>query len=197
MKLTKDERVRIHEALSRAQARTNVRFTLMIVPLSDRYAMVPVAWAGIIALAVGAALALCWQEIGLRLGFFMEAAAFAATALLLEIMPLRLALVPPRLKQMRARNIAHREFGASILAAEERHGGLVFFASLGERYVEIIADRIVHGRVGQAAWDQIVRDFSARARSGNLADAFIAAIDACADHLETHFPKPGPSEAHA
>ena len=197
MKLTKDERIRIHEALSRAQARTNVRFTLMIVPLSDRYAMVSVAWAGIISLAVGAALALCWQEIGLRLGFFLEAAAFAATALLLEITPLRLALVPPRQKQLRARNIAHREFGASILAAEDRHGGLVFFASLGERYVEIIADRVVHERVGQAAWDQIVRDFMARARSRSLAEAFVAAIDACADHLETHFPKPGPSEAHA
>jgi len=55
--------------------------------------------------------------------------------------------------------------------------------------VEIIASREVHARIGEAAWARIVSDFGSRARAGNLGDAFIAAIDGCADLLATHFPK--------
>jgi putative membrane protein len=189
MQLTPDERARVQAALAAAQARTHARFALMIVPVSDRYAMYPFAWAGMIALAVGAALALFWQGIGLRLGFLLEAAAFGATALALEWRPLHLALVPKRIKQLRARNMAHREFAAGILAAHDKKEGLLFFAALAERHVEIIASREVHARVGEEAWARIVSDFAVPAKTGSLADAFISAINACADHLATHFPK--------
>jgi len=197
MRLPGADRARIQAALQAAQARTHARFALMIVPASDRYAMYPLAWAGMFALAVGAVIALFWQSVGLRLGFLIEAAAFGIFAFVFDPMPLRLLLVPRRLKQARARNMAHREFGAGILAAQDRHCGMLVFASLAERYVEIIADHAVHERVGDAAWNRIVSEFSAKARAGNLAGAFVSAIDTCAAHLETHFPKPTPSEAHA
>lgn len=189
MQLTPDERARVQAALAAAQARTEARFALMIVPVSDRYAMYPLAWAGMVALAVGAALALFWQTLGLRLEFLLEAAAFGLTALALEWRPLHLALVPKRMKQMRARNMAHHEFAAGILAAQDKKEGLLFFAALAEHYVEIFASREVHARVGADAWDRIVSDFTIRAKSGNLANAFISAIEACAYHLETHFPQ--------
>jgi len=197
MRLSGDDRARIQAALQAAQARTHARFALMIVPVSDRYAMYPLAWAGMFALAVGAALALFWQWIGLRLGFLIEAASFGTFAQLFDPIALRLLLVPKRLKQARARNMAHREFGAGILAARDKECGMLFFASLAERYVEIVADHTVHERVGEAAWNRIVADFSAKARAGDLADAFVSAIEACAAHLETHFPQAAPREAHA
>jgi putative membrane protein len=184
MQLSHENRARVQAALAAAQARTHVRVALMIVPASDHYAMYPLAWAGMIALAV------FWQAIGLRLGFLIEAAAFGLTAMAVEWRPLRLALVPTRLKQMRARNMAHREFAAGILAARDRKEGLLFFASLGERYVEIIASREVHALVGEGAWQRIVAVFAARARAGDLADAFVVAIEACADLLATHFLPP-------
>jgi putative membrane protein len=196
MQLSPDERARVQKALAAAQARTQARFALMIVPVSDRYAMYPLAWAGMVALAAGAVLALFWQTIGLRLGFLLEAAAFGLTAMATEWRPLHLALVPKRLKQMRARSMAHREFGAGILAAHDKKEGLLFFAALAEHYVEIIASREVHARVGAETWSRIVNDFTTRAKSGNLADAFISAIEACAYHLETHFP-PEAADTHA
>jgi putative membrane protein len=162
----------------------------MIVPVSDHYAMYPLAWAGMIVLATGAALALFWQAIGLRLGFLVQAAAFGLTAVALEWRPLRLVLVPTRLKQMRARNMARREFAAGILAARDHAEGVLFFASLGERYVEIIASREVHALVGEDAWQRIVSIFAARAKAGNPTEAFVTAIEACADLLATHFPPP-------
>jgi putative membrane protein len=197
MRLSSGDRARIQAALQAAQTRTHARFALMIVPVSDRYAMYPIAWAGIFALAIEAVLALFWQSIGLRLGFLIEAAAFGTFAQLFDTRPLKLLLVPKRVKQARARNMAHREFGAGIMAARDKHCGMLFFASLGERYVEIIADHEVHERVGEAAWNKIVTDFSAKAHAGDFAEAFVSAIDACAAHLETHFPHAAPREAHA
>lgn len=190
MRLSHEDRARVQAALAAAQARTHVRFALMIVPVSDHYAMYPLAWAGMIVVATGAALALFWQTIGLRLGFLVQAAAFGLTAVALEWRPLRLALVPTRLKQMRARNMAHREFAAGILAARDHAEGVLFFASLGERYLEIIASREVHALVGEDAWQRIVSIFAARAKAGNPTEAFVTALEACADLLATHFPPP-------
>jgi putative membrane protein len=195
VRLTTDERARVQKALATAQVRTDARLALMIVAVSDRYAMYPLSWAGMAALAIGAGLALFCQTIGLRLGFLLEAAAFGLTALALEWRPLLLAVVPKRVKQTRARNMAHREFAAGILAAQDRKEGILFFAALGEHYVEIVASRDVHARVGAEAWARIVGDFTARASSSNLADAFISAIEACAYHLEAHFP-PSPVDTH-
>jgi len=189
MHLSHDERSSVQATLNAAQQRTHARFALMIVPVSDRYEMYPLAFAGAMALAVGGALAFFWQAIGLRLGFLCEAATFGFTALLMEWRKVRMALVPDDIKQLRARNMAHREFAAGILAARDHAEGILFFASLAERYVEIIASREVHTAVGEEAWQRIVSDFSARAKSGNLADAFTDAIASCADLLAAHFPK--------
>jgi len=190
MQLSPEDRARVQTAQAAAQARTRVRFATMIVPMSDRYEMYALAVAGAAALAVGGALAFFWQTIGLRLGFLIEAAVFGMTALAFEWRPLKLALVPPLIRQMRARNMAHREFAAGILAGRDHAEGVLFFASLAERYAEIIASREVHARIGAAAWEKIVSDFAGRAKTESLADAFVSAISSCADLLVTHFPKP-------
>jgi putative membrane protein len=189
MRLSPEERARVQKALAAAQARTHVRFALMIVPASDRYTMYPLAFAGAAALAVGGAVAFFWPVIGVQLAFLIEAAAFGVTAIAAEWRPLRLMLVPADEKQGRARNLAHREFAAGILAARDHSEGLLFFASLGERYVEIVASRDVHAHAGEDTWAAIVSDFSARAKTGDLADAFVTAIDSCAELLAARFPK--------
>jgi putative membrane protein len=189
MQLSPEDRARVQAALAAAQARTSVRFATMVVPVSDRYEMYALAVAGAAALAVGGALAFFWQAIGLSIGFLIEAAVFGVTAAVFEWRPLKLLLVPPLIKQARARTIAHREFAAGSLAARDPGEGVRFFASLGERYVEIIASRAVHASVGETAWARIVSEFSAGAASGRLADALLAAIDSCADQLAAHFPK--------
>jgi len=110
-------------------------------------------------------------------------------SLILDWLPLRLRLVPRRAKHAHARQLAHREFAARILAAAPHRNGVLFFVSLGERYVEVIADRDIHARVPEGIWDRIVADFIAAVKAGRLADGFIAAIEACAAVLETHYPR--------
>ncbi|HXL99087.1 MAG TPA: hypothetical protein VN932_04085, partial [Rhizomicrobium sp.] len=110
-------------------------------------------------------------------------------ALAFDWFALRLLLVPGHVKREHARALARREFAARILSPSSE--GLLFFVSLGERYVELLATPKVHAAVGEAAWNAIVADFTAAAKAGRVTDGLVAGIEACAGHLAAHFPKTG------
>jgi putative membrane protein len=187
--LTSAERERVHAATVAVESRTSAIFALAIVPVSERYLLFPLVWGAVLALAVTGVLALIRPDLGIGLGFVINAALFIVLSLILDWLPLRLLLVPRRARHAHARQLAHREFAARILANAQHRNGVLFFVSLGERYVEIIADRDIHARVPEGVWDKIVADFVAAVKSGRLADGFIAAIEACAALLEEHYPR--------
>jgi putative membrane protein len=174
-----------HESLRRtieaAEKRTNAHLALVVVPVSDRYHMYPLAYGALLALALGGTLALLLPRLPLGTAFVAEAATFVVFSVVFDWMPLRLRLVPGSIRRARARNFAHREFAARI--ATTHRGGLLLFASLGERYVELLADRDLHSKVGQATWDRIVDNLSSSARNGQLHDGLQAAISACSDAI--------------
>lgn len=183
------EREKVSAAVTAAQARTQARFALVVVPASDRYRLYPVVWGAGAALIGAGIMAAFWPHLGLRFAFAVETLVFVGASLLLEWRPLRFFVVPKRSKHDHARALAHREFAARILAHPDRQGGVLFFVSLGERYAEIIADHALHAKAGQAAWDRIVADFVAAAGQGRVADGFVAGVSACGALLATHAPK--------
>lgn len=183
-RLSTDDEARIRAAAEDARTRTNARFTLVIVPASDRYTLFPLVYGAFLALFAGALLAIFWPNGGLRLGFGVMVAAFLLASLLLDWWPLRVALVPKHIKYAHARDLAHREFAARVLANRKQESGMVFFVSLSERYVEILADRNLHERVGEEAWRRIVAGFVSAAKTGKLAEGFLAGITASAALLE-------------
>ena len=133
-------------------------------------------------------VALLWPALGIRIGFVIDAAVFASLLLTLDWLPLRLRIAPASVKHSQARRLAHREFAVRIAGASHHRNGVLFFVSLGERYVEVIADRDIHSRVASDTWDRLVADFIAAVKAGRLAQGFIAAVETCGDILETHYP---------
>ena len=188
MHLSTDDRARVHAATRAAEARTHARFAVSAIHVSDRYALYPVIYGAVAGMLVLGALAIFWPAANLRIGFTLAAGTFVILSLLLELLPLRLLLVPKHIKHHHAHDFAHREFAAHILAPDERKPGIVFFVSLGERYVEIVANRDAHQLVQQSEWDAIIAEFTAAARQGRVADGLVAAVDRCAKLLETHYP---------
>ena len=187
--LTQADHARIHAATAAVERRTSAIFALAIVPVSERYLLYPLVWGAVLSLAATGILALFHPELGIGVGFVVNAALFIVLSLILDWRPLRLLLVPRRARHAHARQLAHREFAARILANAQHRNGVLFFVSLGERYVEVIADRDIHARVPAGTWDRIVADFIAAVKAGQSADGFIAAIEACAVVLETHYPR--------
>ena len=187
-KLTHDERKRLHDACDGAEARTGARLAVVTVPVSDRYALYPLVYGGITAVAVFALLALFWHRLPLREAFFLTAVIAAAVTFLLDWMPLRLMSVPRHAKNWECWELAHRSFAARILAQHERKPGVVLFVSFGERYVEVVTDREVDLVIPQSTWDAVISDFLAHARRGHVAEALLAAIESCTKALEQHYP---------
>lgn len=190
MKLSHDDRQHIHAAVAQAEAKTRAHLAVTIVPASDRYAPYPLLWGALAALLVGVVLALLRPELSLRLAIIAETSTFAVFALALEPFAMRLRAVPAAVKRDKTRALAQREFAARILAPSR--DGILIFASLGERHAELLATHIVHVAVGDAAWADIVARFTAQAASGDVTGGAIAAVEACAAHLATHFPKAAP-----
>lgn len=187
-RLTANEKARIHAAIADAESRTSVHIAVSIVPASDRYLLYPVAWGAIVALVAGGVLAIGWPNISLREAFAVEAIVFVVLSVVFEWWPLRLKLVPRTIRGHRAQALAQREFAARVLASSERKGGVLFFVSLSERYAEILADRDTHARIGTSAWKRILGDYIADAKSRPVADAVVAAIEACAVVLQEQSP---------
>lgn len=180
MRLSADDRSRIHAAVTQAEARSHVHLAVSIVPASDRYALFPLIWGALAALFAGGVMALAWPHLHLREDFAIQAGIFIIFSLVFDWWPLRLMLVPRNVRRRHAQALAHREFAARILASNTRQGGVLFFVSLAERYAEIIADRETHLRVGDAAWNEIVGNYLASAKQGRIADGVITAISASA-----------------
>ncbi|MGD0191323.1 MAG: hypothetical protein ABSD74_11335 [Rhizomicrobium sp.] len=186
MQLSHDERQRIAAAVQSAEARAGVHISTSVVGASDRYAMYPLVWGALIALLAGGGLALLKPEMGLREAFAIQASVFVILSLVFEWRPIRLMLVPRHVARARASALAHREFAARILAHHGDKGGVLLFVSLGERYAEVIGDRLTHARVGDDGWNRILATLVSAARSGRHADGIIAAVEECASRLAAH-----------
>ena len=71
------------------------------------------------------------------------------------------------------------------------NNGVLIYLLLADRNVEIIADRGIDARVGQAGWDAICRDMETEFRPGQFERGVINGIEAVSRHLATHFPPDG------
>jgi len=105
---------------------------------------------------------------------------------------LHLALVPKSLRRARANRLAHAQFYEQGVHLTREHSGVLLFASMAERYVEIVADKGIHEKIGEQRWQEIVDGFTAKVASGDVAGGFVAAISACGEAMAVHYPaKPG------
>jgi len=74
----------------------------------------------------------------------------------------------------------------------EHNTGVLIYLLLAERDVEIVADRGVAARVGNAEWEVICREMEAHLRDGRYEAGALAGIRATSDLLARHFPARGP-----
>jgi putative membrane protein len=186
--LTHEEHRRIEDALKEIERRTAAHLEVVVIPASDRYALYPLVWGQFGALLIVGIVSAFRPGLGIRASILIQVPAMIVLALLADWLPVRVALVPKRIKQSHARQLARREFAAQVVHASDRNR-VLFFVSLSERYVEVIADRGIHSLVSDGTWDKIVGDFLANVRAGRVADGVVAAIQACGAILEQHHPR--------
>ena len=180
--LSTSERALLRQSIAEAEGRTGIHLAVVVVPASDRYFMYPLAYGAFFALVLGGAIALVWPSTMIGAAVLGETLAFVAFSLVFDWLPLRLLLVPPSVQRARGRDLAHREFASRILTTHR--GGMLLFVSQGEHYVELLADRQTHVRVGQDAWERIVGQLAGDAKTKPLPECLRAAVAACSAAIE-------------
>ena len=81
-----------------------------------------------------------------------------------------------------------RQFFAQGLHQTENRTGVLIFASVAERYAEIVADTGINSKVTPAIWDNAINTLVNEIRNGRPGDGFVAAIEQCGAVLAQHFP---------
>ena len=88
-------------------------------------------------------------------------------------------------------------FGRLGVWDTEHNNGVLIYLLLGEHAIEIVADRALTHRVGQAQWQAMVDRLVIRLRKGDFEDGLTEALEEISALLVAHFPlAPGASRAN-
>lgn len=217
--LSKSDHDRVREAIGLAEQRTSGEIFCVVAHESGRYGEVAFAWAAAAALLAPplslvlglkpsffmAAVLMLLENgwVAAHVGSFnaevataligyaaVQAALFVIVLTLASLTPVRRLLTPGRLKQVQVHARAMEQFAHRLHATRATTGVLVF-ASLAERRVEIIADEAIHAKVAAGTWDRAVQAALSAIRAGRTADGLLAAIAICGQALAENCPPDG------
>ncbi|HEU5442518.1 MAG TPA: TPM domain-containing protein [Steroidobacteraceae bacterium] len=196
IRFSADDKARITAAIHAAEKSTSGEFVAVVARASDHYIFLPLLWAAILALLFPGACLLAGSSLGWAEVYHLQLLIFIALAILLLSVPgLHLRLIPRRVKHARASRLAHAQFYVQGVQLTPHHSGVLLFVSLAERYVEIVADKGIHEKLGEAHWKGIIDNFVAQVHRGRVVDGFVDAITACGAAMAEHYP-PGPSDVN-
>ena len=98
--------------------------------------------------------------------------------------------VAPLFSGQTARQRALEIFSSLRVWDTERNNGVLIYLLLADRRVEIVADRGVHAKLGQAVWDAMCRDMETAFGGGEFERGVISGIAAVGAEMSRHFPAP-------
>ena len=93
------------------------------------------------------------------------------------------------LASLSPRERALEVFGLLRVWDTEHNNGVLVYLLLADRDVEIVADRGIHRRVGDATWQAICHTMEVAYREGRYEEGTLAGIAAISDALAREFPK--------
>jgi putative membrane protein len=181
-------RDRIEAAIKAVETKSRAELVAIIAARSGEYRATGLVLAILGAFLTGFVCWALWPWVQANEVLLAQLVAFIVLLAVLELTPLGDLLTPGWIKSEAARRLARAQFLERGLADTKERSAMLFFVSLAERHVEIIADSGIAKLEGAANWQVIVDDFVAKVRAGKTEDGFIAAIGALGEILAKHFP---------
>jgi len=213
------EKDRIEAAIKTAETGTSGEVVCLLAQEVSAYREVPLAWAAAAALVIPplamafglgpldlAAKAGMWFAaqssalegeftFGLAVYTAAQAALFVAVYLTVHVPAVRRRLTPTALKRHRVARAAHLQFAAFAARAAGSVTGVLIFVALDDRQVQVLADGAIHGKAGDAVWNQAASAVGDAMKAGtDPTSGILKAVEICGAALREHFPADG---AHA
>ncbi|KAB7884690.1 TPM domain-containing protein [Poseidonibacter ostreae] len=97
-------------------------------------------------------------------------------------------ILPKAYKYSIAKEYANKQFSNLGLNRTKTNQALMFFVSLDEKYVEIIADETISSKISNEYFQEIVDAFILDVKNNQLSKGYLKAIQACSEKLIKEFP---------
>ena len=186
--LNSEDEEKIRRAVAQAESRSRGEIVPMIVHASDTYNHLRVA--GGIAFAVAAFVIGLTLEPALHPSWYLlfEVIGYLAGSLFMGIDAVKRLFLSGRETETKVFARALRAFYQHALHTTKESTGILILASLLERRVQIIADRGIHEKVGDAAWRKAAEVLTQSLKEKRAGDGFCEAIAICGEVLARYFP---------
>jgi putative membrane protein len=186
---TEEEKVRIREAVIRAEAKTAGEIVPMLVTSSARYTEVEL-FGTVVGLFVGMIAEWIWSDPWGSHFFNLWPVIGATAGFLICRLPRIKRLVASKNRIADAvHTLALASFTEHGLHYTRDHTGILILVSLLEHRVEVLADRGINAKVEAGTWQEIVHVLTEGLKSKQACDAYCRAIERCGEILAAHFPR--------
>ena len=190
---SEDESKKIEEAVHAVECCTIGEVAVMVVDSSDEYREASVL--GGIFLAAVASFSIVEIFFGASLTYFIPLCVLLSFLFrrLFSLLPeLKKAFIGPVRREEAVRDRAVRAFFEKGLHKTKANTGVLFFMSLLERKVWVLADKGIYEKIDQETLNRFALTVSQGVKDGRACDALCSAIEAAGKVLSEHFPiEPG------
>jgi putative membrane protein len=186
---TAKEKERLKAATHEVESRTIGEIVVMVVDHSDHYIEGEVLGSVLLGSLLSLILTVLffhssiWSYIPLTFIFF-----FPCWFLFIKVEALKKLFLGIRRKEEAVRLRAERAFFERGLYRTKKNTGVLFFLSLLERKVWVLADKGIHEKMDQGTLDRFADEVSKGVREGRAYDALSQAIQEIGALLSRHFP---------
>lgn len=186
---TAEEKERLKAITQEVESRTIGEIVVMVVDRSDHYIDAEVLGGALLGSLLSLILTLLffhssiWSYVPLSFLFF-----FPCRFLFQKVDGLRKLFIGVRRKEEAVRLRAERAFFERGLYKTKRNTGVLFFLSLLERKVWILADKGIYEKMEQETLNRFANEVSRGIREGRACDALSKAIQEIGVVLSRHFP---------
>ncbi len=186
---TEEEKKRIEETIHDVESRTIGEVAVMVVNSSDQYieaeVMGGILLGGLFSLIVTVSYfhSSIWSYIPLSFLFY-----FPLLFLFKKVPILKTAFTGIKRKEDTVRLRAVRAFYEKGLYKTKKNTGVLFFLSLLEKKVWVLADKGIYEKIDQETLNKFARIVSQGIKDGRACDALCEAIKEAGELLSRYFP---------
>jgi len=186
---TAEEKERLRAATHEVETRTIGEIAVMVVDHSDHYIEAEVLGSVLLGSLLSLILTVLffhssiWSYIPLSFIFF-----FPCWFLLIKGENFKRLFIGTRRKEEAVRLRAERAFFERGLYRTRKNTGVLFFLSLLERKVWVLADKGIYEKMNQETLNRFANEVSRAIKEGRACDALSQAIQEIGVSLTKHFP---------
>jgi len=186
---TAEEKERLKDTTHKVESRTIGEIVIMVVDRSDRYLEAEVFGGILLGSLLSLILTLLffhfsiWSYIPLSFIFF-----FPCRVLFQKIDALKRFFIGIRRREEAVRLRAERGFFEKGLYKTKKNTGVLFFLSLLERKVWVLADKGIYEKMDQETLNRFAHGVSRGIKEGRACEALSQAVQEIGELLSRHFP---------